>query len=119
MTNELYPLILEPFIADPAWDDLAGRPLNALWLAADAALIAAGPQAGRTVDHLKHLWGERLVGAAAGSSPDAPLAVELKIARNAEKTALTVVTVGDSLWRVLEASPDGQASAGCPGRLNP
>ncbi len=122
MSNELYPLTLEPIIADQFW----GRPgspsfaeeggsaefrQGTMWMATVNSRVAAGPQAGRSLGQLKQLWGPDLVGSIAGGDPDHPLPVELKLKRTGDM-ALAVALNEDSLWYLLAAEENSSVNAG-------
>ncbi|MDR2946760.1 MAG: hypothetical protein LBV79_08450, partial [Candidatus Adiutrix sp.] len=114
MSTELYPITLEPVVADQPWglsDDFHGDEAiprgfsGTLLMAAENAKAAAGPLAGRSLGSLKQLWGSQLVGSSSGGDPDAPLPVELKLKRT-ETAALAVSLSEEALWHVLEAGED-------------
>jgi hypothetical protein len=118
--NELYPLTLEPIPAEQ-FQDRSGRPwpagevpefsLGTLWLAADASRAAAGPQAGRGLGYLRHLWGADLVGLNAGGVPDSPLPVDLKL-KNTGEAGQTLALTDYSLWYILAAEEESFLRAG-------
>ena len=118
--NELYPLTLEPIPAEQ-FHDRSGRPwpagevpefsLGTLWLAADASRVAAGPQAGRGLGYLRHLWGTDLAGLNAGDAPDMPLPVDLKL-KNTGEASQTLVLTDYSLWYILDAAEESFIRAG-------
>ena len=118
--NDLYPLTLEPIPAEQ-FQDRSGRPwpagevpefsLGTLWLAADASRAAAGPQAGRGLAYLRHLWGTDLAGLNAGAAPDGPLPVELKL-KNTGETSQTLAFTDYSLWYILAAGEESFLRAG-------
>ena len=115
--NEPYPLTLEPIPAEQ-FQDRSGRPWPAgevpagnfgtLWLATDISRVAAGPQAGRGLGYLRHLWGADLAGLNCGDDPGLPLPVELKL-KNTGETAQTLALTEYSLWYALEKDSDFQA----------
>ena len=121
--NEPYPLTLEPIPAEQ-FQDRSGRPwaagevpaenLGTFWLATDISRVAAGPQAGRGLGYLRHLWGADLAGLNFGDDPGLPLPVELKL-KNTGETAQTLALSEYSLWYVLEKGPDFQAPEVGPG----
>ena len=122
MSIELYPLTLEPIVAEHFWGRAAesapadetlppGFNLGTLWMATDNSRIAAGPQAGKGLGYLKQLWGANLVGSSAGGDPDGLLPVELKLKRTGD-TALAVALTDYSLWYILSADEDSSINAG-------
>jgi hypothetical protein len=122
MSNELYPLTLEPSIADQFWTRPTSSTFSAesgpgefsqgtMWMATVNSRVAAGPQAGRSLGQLKHLWGAELVGSIAGGDPDYPLPVELKLKRTGDM-ALAVALSADSLWYMLAADENSSVNAG-------
>ena len=122
MGAELYPLTLEPIVAEHFWGRSAemapadetlppGFNLGTLWMATDNSRIAAGPQAGKGLGYLKQLWGPNLVGSATGGDPDGLLPVELKLKRTGS-AALAVALTDYSLWYVLSADEDSSINAG-------
>jgi hypothetical protein len=118
--KEPYPLTLEPIPAEQ-FQDRSGRPwpvgempefsLGTLWLATDTSRVAAGPQAGRSLGYLRHLWGADMVGLNAGGDLDAPLPVELKL-KNTGETVQTLALTEYSLWYILDAMEDALIRAG-------
>ena len=118
--KEPYPLTLEPIPAEQ-FQDRSGRPwpvgevpefsAGTLLLATDASRVAAGPQAGRSLGYLRHLWGADLVGLKAGGAPDAPLPVELKL-KNTGETPQTLALTDYSLWYILAAPEEASLRAG-------
>lgn len=128
MSTELYPLTLEPAIGEQIWGRFSEPPpadeslppgfsLGTLWLATDNSRVAAGPQAGRSLGHLRQLWGSKLVGSNAGGDPDRPLPVELKLKRTGE-AAIAVGLNDDSLWYFLSADEDSTINTGYRRGLN-
>ncbi|MDR2725624.1 MAG: hypothetical protein LBC90_06095 [Candidatus Adiutrix sp.] len=118
--NEIYPLTLEPIPAEQ-FQDRSGRPwpagevpefsLGTLWLAADASRVAAGPQAGRSLAYLRHLWGVKLAGLKAGGTPDMPMPLELKL-KTTRETSQSLAMTDYSLWYILAAEEDSFIRAG-------
>ena len=118
--SEPYPLTLEPIPAEQ-FQDRSGRPwpvgempefsLGTLWLATDISRVATGPQAGRSLGYLRHLWGTDMVGLNAGGAPDAYLPVELKL-KNTGETAQTLALSEYSLWYILDAAEEASLRAG-------
>jgi len=120
--NEPYPLTLEPIPAEQV-QDRSGRPwpmgevpessLGTLWLATDISRVAAGPQAGRSLGYLRHLWGADLMGQNLGGQPEAPLPVELKL-KNTGESAQALSLSEYSLWYILAAADEASLKAGRP-----
>ena len=121
--NEPYPLTLEPIPAGQ-FQGRTGRPWPAgevpessagtLWLATDISRVAVGPQAGRGLGYLRHLWGTELLGLNAGGDPDTPLPVELKLKNTGE--ALQALSLTEySLWYILAAEEEASIRAGFQG----
>jgi len=128
MSTELYPLTLEPIIGEQIWGRFSDPPpeeeelppgfsLGTLWLATDNSRVTAGPQAGRSLGHLRQIWGSELVGSNAGGDPDRPLPVELKLKRTGD-AALAVALGDDSLWYFLSADEDSTINTGYRRSLN-
>jgi len=120
MGTEIYPLTLEPIVAEQFWgqdpdlpqdDNLPPGFLGTLWMATDNSRISAGPQAGRGLAYLRQIWSGGLVGAVAGANPDRLLPVELKLKRTGAE-ALAVALTEDSLWYFLAAEEDSSINAG-------
>ena len=120
MSAELYPVTLEPAVADQPWglseafsaeESILKGFSGTLLMAAAHSKAAAGPLAGRSLGYLRQLWGSRLVGSNSGGDPDAPLPVELKLKRT-EAAALAVSLTEDSLWYVLGAEENSALHAG-------
>ncbi|KXS56764.1 MAG: hypothetical protein AMR96_00725 [Candidatus Adiutrix intracellularis] len=128
-TDELYPLTLEPVIAEQFWkhsanpsfhaEDMTPSELTAgtLWLATDSSRVAAGPQAGRSLNYLRQRWQADLVGSIIASTPDVPLPLELKLKYTGDST-LTVALTEDSLWYILTAEEGASINAGFQPGLN-
>jgi len=120
--NEPYPLTLEPIPAEQV-QDRSGRPwpmgevpefsLGTLWLATDISRVAAGPQAGRSLGYLRHLWGAELMGQSLGGLPDSPLPVELRL-KNTGEAAQALALSEYSLWHILAAADEASLRAGRP-----
>ena len=116
--NEPYPLTLEPIPAEQ-FQARSGRPWPAgevpefsagtLWLATDISRVAAGPQAGRGLGYLRHLWGKELMGL--GGDPGAPLPVEFKLKNTGESVQAMSLT-DYSLWYILAADEEARVRAG-------
>ncbi|UQZ90900.1 hypothetical protein C4J81_17455 [Deltaproteobacteria bacterium Smac51] len=126
MNNDLYPLTLEPVISEQwghsessIYDEEGPREFTQglIRLAADNSRVAAGPMAGRTLGHLKQLWGADLVGANAADDPDAPFPLEMKMRRTGG-SALAVGLDGVSLWFFLKAGDKSTLNAGFEAGLN-
>jgi len=118
--SEPYPLTLEPIPAEQ-FQERSGRPwpvgekpewsLGTLWLATDSSRVAAGPQAGRSLGYLRHLWGADLVGHNFGGDPDASLPVELKL-KNTKETIQSLALTDYSFWYILAAEEEASLRAG-------
>jgi hypothetical protein len=88
-----------------------------LWLATDISKVAAGPQAGRGLGYLRHLWGADLMGLNAGGLPDSPLPVELKL-KNTREAAQALSLTEYSLWYILAVTDEASLRAGWPEGLD-
>ncbi|MDR2935038.1 MAG: hypothetical protein LBV70_04060, partial [Candidatus Adiutrix sp.] len=120
--NEPYPLTLEPIPAeqfqgrsDRLWPagEVPEFSAGTFWLATDNSRVAAGPQAGRSLGYLRHLWGADLTGLSAGDHPDSPLPVELKL-KNTGEASQTLSLTAYSLWYILAAEDEAALRAGWP-----
>lgn len=126
MSAELYPLTLEPMVAEQLWgfsekistDETVPTGFNGtLLLAVGNSKIAAGPLAGKSLGHLRQLWSHRLVGSISGGNPDVPLPVELKLKR-VSGSALAVALTEESLWYVMGVEEGATLHAGFNPGLN-
>lgn len=127
MSTELYPLTLEPIIAEQFW----GRPdssfyedgpssdytFGTIWMATENSKVGAGPQTGRNLGYLKQRWGRDLIGSASEDAGDRSFPVELKLKRTGS-ASLTAALNADSLWYVLGAGEGGYLHAGYLPGLN-
>ncbi|MDL2260383.1 hypothetical protein LJB99_05880, partial [Deltaproteobacteria bacterium OttesenSCG-928-K17] len=120
MSTELYPLTLEPLVAEQIWgrsvelpDDgsLPAAFLGVMVMVAANSRVVAGPEAGRSLSYLRQMWGPKLMGSEAGGDYDGPLPVELKLRRTGD-TALAVGLDSDSLWHFLAADENSSVNAG-------
>lgn len=118
---DLYPLTLEPIVADQIWarpgeeaspdESLPPIFFGTLLMAGGGSRIVAGPQAGRSISYLRQIWGPKLVGVESGGDYDGPLPVELKLKRTGD-FALAVGLTEDSVWHFLSAGEDSSINAG-------
>ncbi len=114
MKSFLYPLILEPLLAERLGtlvDAPGSWPHNSILMAGESSRVATGPQAGCSLNQLRHLWGADLVGPSLAGEPLSPLPLELRLTRSAERL-LPVSLSEDSLWYLLDAPEDSSLHAG-------
>ena len=121
MSADLYPLTLEPIVADQIWarpgeeaqedEVLPGNFFGTLLMAGGNSRVAAGPESGRSIAYLRQVWGPKLVGIESGGDYDGPLPVELKLKRTGD-FALAVGLTEDSIWHFLSAGEDSSINAG-------
>ncbi|MDR0881747.1 MAG: hypothetical protein LBP55_04300 [Candidatus Adiutrix sp.] len=129
MSNDLYPLTLEPLVAEQLWSGRPGEPApeeenlppgfssGTLFMATSNSRVAGGPQSGRGLGYLRQLLGADLMGVQAGGDFDGPLPVELKLKRTGE-SALAVGLTDYSLWFILAAEEDSSINVGFKPGLN-
>ncbi len=123
--SELYPLTLEPIIADQFWgrastsfsEETNEFTQGTMWMATEISRVATGPMAGRSVGALKQVWGPRLVGSFLGTTTDVPLPVELKLKRTGN-LAVAIILDEDSLWYILAADENATLNVGFYENLN-
>lgn len=86
-------------------------PQSSTLMAGESSRVATGPQAGCSLNQLRHLWGADLVGPSLAAEPRSPLPLELRLTRTAE-APLAVSLSEDCLWYLLDAQEDSSLNAG-------